>query len=464
MLTLHIANADPDAINKLFNKQTNDPDEHVAYQFRRPNLFILSGDNKGGKFYRRLEQRGSDLRGYDLIWSADDDAVMQRVSVLISNDFFPFGDDNAGGQPSYPTLSALARQSGTDTNSQGHSSPAPRNQTAHGGDDSSDQGEGLTEQKADALPPPKDKSLVTSDGRGLRFTYQYMPPDNNDLRYAYKWVTDTHLFSNIPEIDGLDGLLVTPRPLRYVTAQCGAVNAFYSKRNSAVVMCYEMIDSLTKMGAALAKGAKDPQALTVEFVKDNLRFILLHESGHAMIDLLDLPAVGREEDSVDQLAAVLLMAHAETSESQNNIARVIQLAATWFKVNSAQNQNIDMAAYSDEHGLDAQRYFNLLCFVYGRNPDSFHAIVDRGMLPKARADRCPDEAAKITRSWSRLLLPHFAPRFQPHDDAAPTPNGNDAIPAVPPQTAESVGMGWNVKSIWQVTAVPWNTVTTGDLR
>jgi hypothetical protein len=196
-------------------------------------------------------------------------------------------------------------------------------------------------------------------------------------------------------------------------------------------MCYEMIDSLAKMGAALAK---DPQALTVEFVKHNLRFILLHESGHAMIDLLDLPAVGREEDSVDQLAAVLLISHAETSESQNDIARVIQLAATWFKVNSADNKNPDMATYSDEHGLDAQRYLNLLCFVYGRSPDQFDAIVDRGMLPKARADRCPDEAAKITRSWSRLLLPHFSPRFQPHDDAASTSGGNGATtPAVQPQ-------------------------------
>jgi hypothetical protein len=195
----------------LFDKQTNDSDNHVTYQFRRANLFILSGDSKDGKFYRRLEQRGSDLRGYDLIWSKDDDDMKQGVSVLISNDFYPFGDDNAGGQASYPTLSALAQQSDSDGHNQGDSNPSAGNQTAHGGDDSSGQGEDIIEQKAGALPPPKDNSLVTSDGRGLRFTYQYLPPENKDLQYAYKWVTDTHLFGNFPEIDGLDGLMELPR-------------------------------------------------------------------------------------------------------------------------------------------------------------------------------------------------------------------------------------------------------------
>ena len=259
----------------------------------------------------------------------------------------------------------------------------------------------------------------------MRFTYQYVPPDNPDLRYAYQWAADTHMFSTIPEIDGLDGLFVTPRPLRYVATQCGTVNAFYNKNLSAVVLCYEMIDSLTKMGAALAKGAHDPKALTVEFVKDNLRFILLHESGHAMIDLLDMPAVGREEDSVDQLSAVVLMTHTETSETENDIARVVQLAATWFKVNSADTPNNDKSIFADEHALDAQRYFNLLCFIYGRDPDHFRGIADGGMLPKARADRCPEEAAKITRSWSRLMLPHFAPRFKPHDEPSTGSSSGD---------------------------------------
>jgi peptidoglycan hydrolase-like protein with peptidoglycan-binding domain len=418
LLTIHIAAAAPDEISALFDKQVSGANGQITYTFRRPNMFILSGDRQGGKFYTRLEQRGDEIRGYDLVWQAVDDGVMQSVSVLISNGFHPFGDPGADGQPTYPTLQALAQRASPDQNKPGGDAAPARSQASRDGNDASDQEQGVVEQKEGALPPPKDGSLVTGDGKGLRFVYQYLPPDNADLRYAYRWAVDTHLFSNIPEIDGLDGMVVTPRPLRYATAQCGGVNAFYSPKMSAVVLCYEMIDSLTKIGAALAKGASDPKALTVEFVRDNIRFILLHESGHAMIDMLDLPAVGREEDSVDQLAAVLLLSHVEDNESQNDIARVLQLAATWFKVNSAETKANDMSVYSDEHSLDAQRYFNLLCIVYGRDPEHFSGIVDRGMLPKDRADRCPMESAKITRSWARLLLPHLAPRYQPHDKPA----------------------------------------------
>lgn len=446
LMTVHLDHTSPETLNALFDKQTTGSSDKVTYKFRRPNMFILTGDRQGGKFYTRFEQRGDDVRGYDLVWHADTDEMMQGMSVLISNGFYPFGDDSARGQPSYPTLIQLAQQGsqGQDDNGGTTRKDGPQaggNQQQAKGDNTSDSKDGVIETLPNALPPPKDGSLTTSDGKGLRFVYQYLPPDNPDLRYAYDWAVNTHLFTNIPEISGLDGMVVIPRTLRYATAQCGAVNAFYNKKISGVILCYEMIDSLTKMGAELAKGSKDPKALTVEFVRDNLRFILLHESGHAMIDMLDLPAVGREEDSVDQLAAVLLLSHVEDDETQNDIARVLQLAATWFKINSAGTPTNDASVFSDEHSLDAQRYFNLLCIVYGRDPDHFAGIVNSGMLPKERAARCPSESAKITRSWARLLLPHFAPRYQPKDNGG----DNGSIPAPAPKPAGNP-LEWDRKS------------------
>jgi peptidoglycan hydrolase-like protein with peptidoglycan-binding domain len=452
LMTMRISAADSDGINTLFDKQATSSGDTVTYKLRRPNMFILSGERQGGKYYTRVEQRGDEIRGYDLVWGAAENTIMQSVSVLISNGFHPFNDNSADGQPTYPTLQRLVQQAGQETNKQADGGSPTQSQPSQSGNDTSEQKQGVTEQKTDALPPPKDGSLVTRDGKGLRFVYQYLPPDNPDLRYAYQWAVDTHLFTNIPEIDGLDGMLVTPRPLQYVTAQCGSVNAFYNPKLSAVVLCYEMIDSLTKIGTALGKGASDPKALTIEFVRDNIRFILLHESGHAMIDMLDLPAVGREEDSVDQLAAVLLLSHVETSESQNDIARVMQLAATWFRVNSAGTQSNDQSVYSDEHSLNAQRYFNLLCIVYGRDPDHFSGIVERGMLPKERASRCPEESAKITRSWARLLLPHFSPRFQPHDEPAPGGNENGTTP---PSRGQGNGQGGNPLE-WDRKSNPFN--------
>ncbi|MEW6644955.1 MAG: DUF4344 domain-containing metallopeptidase [Pseudomonadota bacterium] len=102
----------------------------------------------------------------------------------------------------------------------------------------------------------------------------------------------------------------------------------------------------------------------------------------------------------------------------------------WFKVNSQASGSPDMAVFADEHSLDAQRYFNLLCMVYGLAPDSNRGIIEKGMLPKERADRCPVEASKINRSWARLLLPHFSPRFQQKTQDGG--GGSAQAPASPP--------------------------------
>lgn len=435
--TARFANSGIAQLDNLFKTLAVDQGSTITYQLKRQSWFIVSGKSGDRNFYSRFEQRGNEIRGYDLTWNADkNDKLVQNISVLISNGFYPFGDDSADGEPSFPTLAKLADLASANNNNSAQANQnapsdsstgapqQPQQEQSQQADNSSDtptkrlsdDKDGVTEQKDNALPPPTDGSLITTDGKGLRFVYHYFPPQDSNFNYAYQWAVDTHLFSNIPEIDGLDGLFVTPRPLHYVTRQCGTINAFYDKKNGAVFLCYEMIDSLLQMGQALSKGASDPKGLTIEFVRDNLRFILLHESGHALIDLLDLPAVGREEDSVDQLAAVLLLSHVDDRETKNDIARVLQLASIWFKVNSQSTNTQDVAAFADEHSLDVQRYFNLLCMIYGLDPNDNGAIVDNGMLPKERAARCPDEASKISRSWARLILPHFSPRFAPKSD------------------------------------------------
>ncbi|SNB66907.1 Putative peptidoglycan binding domain-containing protein [Arboricoccus pini] len=463
LMTTHIPDASANGINALFDSMVNNPKQNVTYTFHRPTLFILSGVRNGAKFYTRMEQRGHDIRGYDLVWSIDHDDIMPSVSLLISNDFYPFGGGLDPSDETYPTLEKLAHdatQGGQGPDSSASAAPSqpqasaqsqaqvqPQTQQAEDQDSNdassnASDNPGVAEQSSNALPPPEDGSLVTSDGKGLRFTYEYLRPKNPQLTSAYNWAVRKHLFRSIPEIDALDGIFVLPHPLSYVATECGSVNAFYTKKHSAVVLCYEMIDNLMKMGMDLAKGAQNPDALTVEFVYDNIRFILLHESGHAMIDLLDLPTVGREEDSADQLAAVLLFSRVNDSESENDVARVSQLVATWFKVDGADAPTNDNSVYADEHGLDAQRYYNLLCYVYGRDPDHFINVVKNGLLPQERADRCPDEAAKITNAWARLLLPNFAPAFKPKDAASGNANPAPAVAQSQPKNP----LEWDGKS------------------
>lgn len=287
--TARFASSEGDRLDKLYQSLLNEKGSTITYQLKRKSWFITSGTNGDRKFYTRFEQRGSEVRGYDLSWNIEKNSdLLDNMSVLISSSFYPFGADPADGDPSYPTLEKLAdlasanqapapSASGSNGSTTGEAPSQQGNSTTSTQSAQVNDKRGVTEQKVGALPPPADGSLVTSDGKGLRFVYHYFPPEDPKFNYAYQWALNTHLFLNIPEIDGLDGIFVAPRALRYVTQQCNTVNAFYDKKNGAVFLCYEMIDSLLQMGEALSKGASNPKALTVEFVQDNLRFILLHD-------------------------------------------------------------------------------------------------------------------------------------------------------------------------------------------
>ena len=62
----------------------------------------------------------------------------------------------------------------------------------------------------------------------------------------------------------------------------------------------EQIQVCDESGSAVAGAIDDDQSL---FVLANMKFTLCHEISHALIDELEVPVLGREEDVADALAA-----------------------------------------------------------------------------------------------------------------------------------------------------------------
>ena len=62
--------------------------------------------------------------------------------------------------------------------------------------------------------------------------------------------------------------------------------------------------------------------------------------------------------------------------------------------------------FFEEHSLDAQRYYNVVCLVYGSSPERFASLVGDKQLPASRARRCPNEYSKISAAWQSLLDKH----------------------------------------------------------
>jgi hypothetical protein len=248
---------------------------------------------------------------------------------------------------------------------------------------------------------------------GPRFVYDYVPPRSAALAAVHAFSQDVDILRRLNEVNSLDGVLMLPAPLRLLTAECGSVNAYYVPDRGEIVLCYEMVDYLTKLGAQLGTGedgALDNQYM-VRFLLANLRFMMLHETGHALVHQLELNVTGREEDAVDQLATTLMLTLIDPAESEGEVAANLDMAGRFF-LTGASEDGYGLAHYADEHSLGEQRYFNLMCMLYGANPGRYLRVVTSGRLPEARALRCPEESARITRAWSRTLVPHFAPRYQ----------------------------------------------------
>lgn len=134
-------------------------------------------------------------------------------------------------------------------------------------------------------------------------------------------------------------------------------------------------------------------------------FSLYHELAHALIEIFDLPVVGREEDAADGLATVIAVELLEYPE-------IALAAAMAFDAGVPPEAIPAERAYWGEHSLDGQRYYNILCWVYGSDPEGTAEMLKTLAPPEwweERSERCPREYERLARSWMRLLDPHLRP-------------------------------------------------------
>ncbi|MGH7559539.1 MAG: DUF4344 domain-containing metallopeptidase [Gemmatimonadales bacterium] len=250
------------------------------------------------------------------------------------------------------------------------------------------------------VPPAAAADTAPAAPTG-RFVAQYAPATLEYYDFRAGLVRNRFLDTIA---DRLNDSLVIPRDIVLATGHCGEPNAVYEPDRARVTLCYELFGTLAELYTDEVGGE--------HLITGTLVFALTHELGHALIDVLQLPVTGREEDAVDQLATILLLSQGEAGDS------LAFGAIGWFSKNS-RRQEADELVFADEHGLDQQRYYNILCMVYGRDRARYPEIVAERWLPAIRAERCPVEYARIAESWRRLLFPHkrrvIPPELEPED-------------------------------------------------
>ena len=225
-----------------------------------------------------------------------------------------------------------------------------------------------------------------------KWLYAATEPTTPALRTLNQRIKQAGMMERFTEsLNSNTNLPTLPRSVAVRLSQCGNVNASYSPRQGTITMCYEMLNHLANI---FVRDGQWTQA-QAEAVDGAVNFIMYHEVGHALVDVMDLPVTGREEDAVDQLATYILIGSGEKGAQAafNGI----------LAVQPGQNAVFNNSDYADEHSLGPVRLFNIACWVYGSDPQKYSRIVTGGMLPRERAARCPGEYQRMSKAWERLL-------------------------------------------------------------
>jgi len=233
--------------------------------------------------------------------------------------------------------------------------------------------------------------------RADRIHISYVPPKNSAHEPIFQLLKERQA---LEKFKGLLSALRLPRALLLKVEGCdGESNAWYG--DDAVTVCYEYLADILKN----APKETTPAGVTrTDAIIGPTLEVFLHEVGHAVFDYLSVPILGREEDAADQFAAYLLLQFAE-----HDARRLIYGVAYSYNIDASQ-PSTKKNPFADEHGLPAQRFYNVLCTAYGADSKLFADLVDKGYLPKERAEGCETEYDQIALAMTKLIRPYIDQR------------------------------------------------------
>jgi hypothetical protein len=165
----------------------------------------------------------------------------------------------------------------------------------------------------------------------------------------------------------------------------------------AVVMSLLLMVGSAAQAQPLSEAER--RARVIEFAANNSLFVLYHEMAHLLVHQLGLPVLGREEDAADNMATWTLLnqgtPHAE--------AVLADAARGWLLSGLVYGAKLDDTDFYDNHSLDRQRAFGIVCLMVGSDARAFAPIANAYAIDPGRQSTCPDDYRLVNRSLSKLL-------------------------------------------------------------
>ncbi len=246
-----------------------------------------------------------------------------------------------------------------------------------------------TVSECDAGTDQAEQPAPTPQGK---VTVNYYEPPEGYLELA-QGLRDSGVYEVVA--DTVSSAVALPVDLPVDFAPCGQANAFYDPNQRRITMCYEFFGLFASVFAGDDIGDEE----FAESVLGAGAFFMLHEIGHALVHLFEIPITGREEDSVDSLATLILI-HGEGEGA-------LFAAIDNFGAMAASMGDDAELPFWDEHSLNQQRLYDVACLIFGSNPEAYAGMVGPDALPEERAVRCPAEFQQKNQAWDVLLEPYF---------------------------------------------------------
>jgi Putative metallopeptidase len=237
---------------------------------------------------------------------------------------------------------------------------------------------------------------IADDVHANRVLIDYVPPKNPEHQKIYELLKERKALEKLQEIFSPFQL---PIDVTLKTVGCdGVVNAWYQR--PTLTICYEYLADIEKTmpTEATPAGITPADAVIGQFF-----YVVGHEMGHGMFDLLDVPLFGRPEDAADQFAAFMML-----KLGKDQARRLIGGAAFTYKEYVDKTKVVvPQTAFADVHGAPMQRFYNLLCMGYGGDREAFADLVQKGYLPEQRAKGCRTEYGEVNFAFQQLIVPHL---------------------------------------------------------
>jgi hypothetical protein len=238
--------------------------------------------------------------------------------------------------------------------------------------------------------------MAAVDAQPNRIRVEYFPPTNPAHQSLYALLKERRALEKLQE---LFSPLRLPIELTLKSGGCdGVSNAWYDR--PAISVCYEYLYEIFQS----APKETTPEGVThADAVMGQFFYVMAHEMGHAVFDVLEVPIFGNAEDAADHFA-VYIMLQIGKNQSRGLIGGA---AYSYNKYVKNSEVTAPLAAFSDVHAPPAQRFYNLLCLAYGADSMLFADLVDKGYLPKDRAKGCKREYDQVAFAFRDLIVPHL---------------------------------------------------------